>query len=404
MSDPAVEIRDVSKRFRIFHERNLTLKSAVMRRRRSIHEDFWALTDISLDIQRGTNFAIVGGNGSGKSTLLKCIAQILYPNTGNITVNGRLAALLEIGSGFHPELSGRDNVFLNASILGMSRSEITRKFDDIVDFSGVSEFIDQPVKNYSSGMYVRLAFSVAINIDPEILVVDEVLAVGDSAFQEKCAEKFAEFRREGRTVIVVSHALPVLRNMCDNAAWLDHGRLQAVGSTKSVLEKYEDSTRSDIRVTADGKVRWGSGEVVVDGVEVLGSDGVPYTNCIGTRSPVSLRVHYSAKSHIDRPLFALSIEALDGTELWTGNTRDFALPDGCVTGSGAVDLTIPEMPLAGGEFIVNIAVIDQNTQLALEHIRDVARLQIGSSGRSESGYVSMNGTWHVPQVGATKIT
>ncbi len=237
----AIEVDGVSKKFRLYKERNQSIKSAVMRRRVSDHEDFWALRDISLKVRQGETFGLVGDNGSGKSTLLKCMAKILYPDKGTITMHGRVAALLEVGSGFHPELSGRENVYLNGSILGMSRKEVDRKFDDIVDFSGVREFIDQPVKNYSSGMYVRLGFSVAINVEPDILLVDEVLAVGDESFQAKCAEKFAEFREQGRTVVIVSHALGTLAKMCDRAAWIQHGDLKSVGKPDDVIEQYRDN-------------------------------------------------------------------------------------------------------------------------------------------------------------------
>lgn len=238
MSDVAIDIDHVSKKFRLYKERNQSLKSAIMRGRKSVHEDFWALKDISFNISTGETFGLVGDNGSGKSTLLKCMAQILYPDKGDITMRGRVAALLEVGSGFHPELSGRENVFLNGSILGMSKREIASKFDEIVDFSGVSEFIDQPVKNYSSGMYVRLGFSVAIHVNPDILLVDEVLAVGDESFQQKCAEKFTEFRREGKTVVIVSHALGTMMTMCDRLAWLQHGDLQKVGDPEEVVAAY----------------------------------------------------------------------------------------------------------------------------------------------------------------------
>ena len=238
MTDVAVQVDQVSKKFRLYKERNQSLKSAIMRGRKSVHEDFWALKDISLDINAGETFGLVGDNGSGKSTLLKCMAQILYPDKGSIAMKGRVAALLEVGSGFHPELSGRENIFLNGSILGMAKQEIVKKFDSIVDFSGVSEFIDQPVKNYSSGMYVRLGFSVAIHVDPDVLLVDEVLAVGDESFQQKCAEKFVEFRREGKTVIIVSHALGTMMTMCDRLAWLSHGELQKVGEPESVVAAY----------------------------------------------------------------------------------------------------------------------------------------------------------------------
>jgi len=244
VSEIAVRVDHVSKTFRMYHERNQSIKSAIMRRRTSVHEDFPALRDVTFDVPAGSTFGLIGSNGSGKSTLLKCLANIYYPNEGTITHFGRIAAMLEVGSGFHPELSGRENVYLNGSILGMSRREISRKFDEIVDFSGVEQFIDQPVKNYSSGMYVRLGFAVAINVDPEILVVDEVLAVGDQEFQEKCFQKFRDFRAEGKTVILVSHSMGSVESMCDHAAWLSHGELRAVGRADDTIKQYLDSLNS----------------------------------------------------------------------------------------------------------------------------------------------------------------
>lgn len=238
MSDVAVSVEHLAKRFRMFHEQNNTLKSAVMRGKKSVHEDFWALKDVSFEVPQGSTFGLIGKNGSGKSTLLKCLARILFPEQGQIIVNGRQASLLEVGSGFHPELSGRENVFLNGSILGMSRREIERKFDEIVSFAGVGHFIDQPVKNYSSGMYVRLGFSVAVAGTPDVLVVDEVLAVGDATFQKRCRTKFREMRAEGRTVILVSHSMNMVREMCDQVAWLDEGQLRSTGDADSVIEEY----------------------------------------------------------------------------------------------------------------------------------------------------------------------
>ncbi|MBK4346471.1 ABC transporter ATP-binding protein [Lacisediminihabitans changchengi] len=241
MSNIAVSVDHVTKSFRMYHERNQSLKSAIMRGRTSVHEDFLALDDVSFDVPIGSTFGLIGSNGSGKSTLLKCLANIYYPNKGEITHFGKIAAMLEVGSGFHAELSGRENIFLNGSILGMSKKEVTRKFDEIVDFSGVEQFIDQPVKNYSSGMYVRLGFAIAINVDPDILVVDEVLAVGDAEFQEKCFRKFEDFKRAGKTVILVSHSMDTVQNMCDHAAWLNRGELRAVGAAKPTIAAYLDS-------------------------------------------------------------------------------------------------------------------------------------------------------------------
>ena len=241
MTDIAVRVDGLSKRFRMYQERNMTIKSAIMRGRRSVHEDFWALHDVSFDVPTGSTFGLIGSNGSGKSTLLKCLSKIYYPETGTITANGKLAALLEVGSGFHHELSGRENIYLNGSILGMSKKEIDSKFESIVDFSGVEKFIDQPVKNYSSGMYVRLGFSVAISVAPDILVVDEVLAVGDAEFQEKCRQKFVEFKTAGKTVILVSHSMETVLQMCDHAAWLKNGEMVQAGEAEPTIRAYLES-------------------------------------------------------------------------------------------------------------------------------------------------------------------
>ncbi len=235
----------VSLKFRMYAERNDSIKSALIRGTRGKYKDFWALRDVSLEVPAGSTLGLIGRNGSGKSSLLKCISRILSPDAGAITVTGRVATLLEVGSGFHPELSGRENVYLNGSILGMSRKEIAAKFEDIVDFSGVRDFIDQPVKNYSSGMYVRLGFSVAINVDPDVLIVDEVLAVGDAAFREKCRQKFVEFKKQGKTIVLVSHSMNNITEMCDSAVWLHDGRIRKMGDTRDVVDAYEAAVRDE---------------------------------------------------------------------------------------------------------------------------------------------------------------
>lgn len=239
----SIEIHHISKKFRIYKERNQNLKTALLRRRSSLYEEYWAVKDVSFDILAGETFGMIGSNGSGKSTLLKCLAKILYPTTGTFEIRGRMAALLEVGSGFHPELSGRENIYLNGSILGMTKKEINDRFESIVDFSGVGEFIDQPVKNYSSGMYVRLGFSVAIHVDPDVLLVDEVLAVGDEAFQQKCYAKFQELRSRGKTVVIVSHALDVMETLCDKIAWLEKGELRYIGDAKEAIRLYQESLK-----------------------------------------------------------------------------------------------------------------------------------------------------------------
>ena len=241
MSDWSVSVQDVSKKFRLYHERNQTLKSAILRGRTSKHEDFWALENVSFEVKEGHTHGLIGTNGSGKSTLLKCLAKIYWPTSGSIEYRGRMASLLEVGSGFHLELSGRENIYLNGSILGMSKKEIDGKFDEIVDFSGVEQFLDQPVKNYSSGMYVRLGFSIAINVDPDILVVDEVLSVGDEGFQRKSFDKFLDFKRRGKTIIMVTHNMAVVEDICDAVTWIEKGTMMNTGEAGAVVALYQAS-------------------------------------------------------------------------------------------------------------------------------------------------------------------
>jgi lipopolysaccharide transport system ATP-binding protein len=239
--DAVIHIEHVSKTFRQFSERNQTLKSAVMRGRVSKHRDFAALTDITFDVHRGETFGLIGSNGSGKSTLLRCIARILTPNEGRITVTGRVGALLEVGSGFHAELTGRENVFLAGAIAGLSRKDVTRVLDEIVDFAGIGDFIDEPVKNYSSGMYVRLGFSTAVAVRPDILLADEILAVGDAEFQAKCLARIESMRASGTTIVLVTHDITKIEKFCGRAAWIDHGQLKLVGSAETVAAAYSAS-------------------------------------------------------------------------------------------------------------------------------------------------------------------
>ncbi|GGA65290.1 ABC transporter [Pseudoclavibacter endophyticus] len=338
----AITIDGVSKTFRVYRDRNQSLKATVLSRSRGKYREFTALDDVSLEIPEGKTFGLLGNNGSGKSTLLKCIARILEPNAGTITHRGRIAAMLEVGSGFHPELSGRENVYLNGSILGMTKAEIDRKFDAIVDFSGVEQFIDQPVKNYSSGMYVRLGFAVSIHVDPDILLVDEVLAVGDMAFQEKCMAKFAEFKREGRTVVVVSHGLEQMRSFCDEAAWLHHGVLKDVGPAAEIVDLYSNEEHGATLVEGGGK-RFGTGEAQVTKLELLHPERGDVRN-LSTGDRATIRLHYRAAERIERPVFGVSVDVVNGPFLWGHTSRDSGfVPDAIEPGEGTIDIEIPSV-------------------------------------------------------------
>src|SRR5688572_20816849 len=238
MSELSISVESVSKRFRLFHERPSSIKERILRMRRSRAVDFWALRDISYDIPEGSTVGLIGANGSGKTTLLKIIGGILRPTDGRVVTQGRIAALLELGAGFHPELTGRENVYLNASILGLSRHETDLYFDEIVAFAELEDFIDSQVKYYSSGMFVRLGFAVAVHVDPGILLIDEVLAVGDEAFQRKCLRRVRELQHEGRTIVFVTHAVQQVAQICDGAVMLDHGRVRAIGNVADVVKEY----------------------------------------------------------------------------------------------------------------------------------------------------------------------
>ena len=396
MSEPAVIVEDLAKRFRLYHERNQSLKATLLRKGRAKYEDFWALQDISFEVPAGTTFGLIGENGSGKSTLLKCLARILVPDRGSARTHGKVAALLELGSGFHPELSGRENVYLNGAILGLSKRELDGRFDEIVDFSGIEAFIDQPVKNYSSGMYVRLGFSVAINVDPDILLVDEVLAVGDAAFQRKCEERFADFRSSGRTVVLVSHAMSSMRTLCDSVAWLEHGQLQGVGSSAELIDGYVDEALEERPVEQQGGTRRGSGEALVERVELLDAAGRARTS-FRTGDAVVLRLHYDAKVAIDAPVFGWSIETLDGTYLWAHHSRDGQMVPDRIEGRGYVDLVVDRLPLQPGVFDLSASLVAFDCVHEYDHRKRLVRFDVNfGTPRESGGQLILGGRWQQP--------
>lgn len=394
MSTPAIEVAHVAKRFRIYHDRNQSLKAAVLRGGRARYEEFWALDDVSLEIPTGSTFGLIGTNGSGKSTLLKCMARILRPDRGTITTHGKVSALLELGAGFHPELSGRDNVFLNGAILGMSQREVHRRFDDIVQFAGLERFIDTPVKNYSSGMYVRLGFSVAINVDPDILLVDEVLAVGDEQFQRRCAEKFAELRRAGKTIVVVSHSLGTLQQMCDAAAWLDRGVLSATGPATEVVDAYLSSLQTESGGAEQEDDRFGTGEIRVEKVQLLDAAG-RVTTSVRTGESVTFRFHYTAKHAVTRPVFGIGIYTIEGIFVTGPNLKDVdQIPD-VVDGSGTVEIHIPRLMLLPGSYDVASGVSDDTILHVHDHWRRALRFDVlpGTPHEAIGGIVSLEPSW-----------
>jgi ABC-2 type transport system ATP-binding protein len=396
VASPAVVVDDVAKRFRLVHERNTTLKATVFNGfRRTVHEDFWALQDISFQVEEGTTYGLIGHNGSGKSTLLKCMARIYRPDRGRITTRGRMSALLELGAGFHPELSGRENVYLNGSILGMSRRDIDRRFDEIVDFAGLEHFIDTPVKNYSSGMFVRLGFSVAITIEPELLLIDEILAVGDESFQQKCLEKFADLRRGGRTIVLVSHGLDAVRNICDRAAWLDHGSLVKEGESHDVVTAYLESVRDDRRAQEHASGGLISPEEAEGGwhieavhlVDGVGRD----VQVVPSGDELTIRVDIGT-ARDEEVALAVGLYRTDGVHV-AGPVHHFRTGG---RGRCSVSYRIPALPLASGTYDISARLLDAH--LARTHAvrRRAARLDVNADHDADiGGLVAFGGTWSV---------
>lgn len=399
MSSPAVEVANVTKRFRLLHDHNSTLKATVLRGfRRARYEEFLALDDVSLTVAEGTTYGLIGQNGSGKSTLLKCMARIYRPDRGTIEVNGKVSALLELGAGFHPELSGRENVYLNGSILGMSKRELDSRFDDIVDFAGLERFIDTPVKNYSSGMYVRLGFSVAINVEPEVLLIDEVLAVGDESFQSRCNEKFADLRRSGCTIVVVSHGMDQMRSLCDRVAWLDGGKLLAEGPAGAVIDDYLRAVRSDRNEYAArnrSAVIEAGEKPLIESVQLLDGDG-NQTELLRTGSPVTIRITVD-EERIGAPIsVALALFKVDGSHLVSLNSGG-PLADGKGK-HRQIDYHIPSLPVINGRYALSVALHDADVLHVHERADRIAQFEIepdSSVSYPQRGTVALGGRWEV---------
>ena len=392
MSSTAISVDGASKYFRLYHEKNQYLKTTLLRGRRARYEEFWALKDISFEIPTGSTFGIIGSNGSGKSTLLKCLAGILTPDKGSISVNGRIAALLELGAGFHPEMTGRENIFLNGAILGMTQKELLKKMDSIIEFAGLENFIDTPVKNYSSGMTVRLGFAIAINVDPEILIIDEVLAVGDSAFQQKCHEKIEEFKHDGRTIILVSHGLGDVAQLCKTVAWIEKGHLKAIGDGYEVVGEYlGEAHDATVRQTGELGERWGSHEAEITSVEFLDQNKQPLSS-IRSGLPVTLRINFNAHQTIPELVAGFRISHLHGTNIWGTNTKRRGIHVGPVNGPGYIDIEIPQLPLLAGTYDLTLALTDESEVQSFDHWEKGLRFDVNQGKIFDEGLVTFPAT------------
>jgi ABC-2 type transport system ATP-binding protein len=376
----AIEVRDVSKRFRIFREKPTSIKARVLTAH-SRAEDFWALRDVSVDVPEGSTLGLIGHNGSGKTTLLKCVAGILRPTSGAITQRGRLAALLELGAGFHPELTGKENVYLNASFLGLSRRQTDRAYEGIVDFAEIGDFMDNQVKFYSSGMLVRLGFAVAVHVEPDVLLIDEVLAVGDEAFQAKCIDRVRTFQREGRSIVLVTHALDTVREICDRAVMLHHGVVHAAGKPDDVVRemRYVLLGQVDERFVPEEGTR----EAEIAEVELVREDAAAEGPFLRD-DPFTIVVDVHANEPVDD--LDVDFEILDGATnhaVLDARASAGGLEIGRFEGKKRIRFRVSTFPYQAGKYWVTIGLSSRRTghlyhvqtQRYLFEVIDVPRVQ-----------------------------
>jgi lipopolysaccharide transport system ATP-binding protein len=398
MTDHAIEVNELSKRFVLNPHRRSSLKERAVRgANKNVKQEHWALRDVSFTVPRGVTLGLVGSNGAGKSTALKVLSGIYRPTSGSVRVNGRLSALLELGAGFHGELTGRENIELNAAILGLSPKEIAAVSDHIVEFADIGDFIDAPVKVYSSGMFVRLGFAVAVNVQPDVLVVDEVIAVGDERFQRKCFDHLFEMRRKGATIVVVSHSLGLLEDVCDEVIWLDAGRVNAYGDAREVVHKYlaaVNSVEAEVGVESmddlNGPGRHGSGEVRVTDVSWSVNGGEFGRLAMATGDEVVFRIDYEAKVAVANAVFGIGFINEAGVSVSgpnSGATRTWSL----APGAGSVTFTVPRLLLQPAELSLSVAVVDRGH--FFDYLDRSYPMRVRSRGSSEPGLVQTLGQW-----------
>lgn len=413
----AISVKNVSKRFRVYHDKNITLKERLLFFNRNCFDVHQVLDCISLEIKKGTTVGLIGRNGSGKSTLLKLLTGIIYPDSGDIEINGRVSSLLELGAGFHPDFTGKENIYNNASIFGLSRQEINKRYKLIVEFSELGEFINSPVRTYSSGMYMRLAFSVAINVDADILLVDEILAVGDANFQKKCMDKIKELKRNGITIVLVTHDMGAVEKICDKAIWLDQGQIKNQGPSIDIVKEYlehmgerqlfehknsktaktaqlidkaeENGDSEEISI----KKRWGSRDVVVKDVQMMNDEGInkAFFKC-GEKITILLK-YEKHKDIIDKPVIGIGIFRNDGINCYGTNTMIDRISNIELKNKGEVRCIIESLTLLEGRYSLDVA-IENEDGFPYDYIRNILEFDV-ISDKKEVGVTRLKHRWIV---------
>jgi ABC-2 type transport system ATP-binding protein len=397
----AIEVKDISKQFRLYNEKHTSLKERVIHGGKMPFTPFWALRDVNIDISQGETFGILGRNGCGKSTLLKCVAGILKPTSGEIRVRGTLAAMLELGAGFQPDLSGRDNIFLNGSLLGLSRSDIEKRFDDIVAFAELDQFIDNQVKFYSSGMYVRLGFAVAINVEPDVLLVDEVLSVGDAAFQRKCLDHVKKIQREGRTIVVVSHSPDTIRQNCERAVVMNHGKVITIDEPGEAIRVY----LADLLGvgTLEGSESGGIvGNVLKIGTVQAEHGGSGLRTHLYPGESLTVTAEVDSVADVPNAMATIAIHDDKNELVFASDPDDPACEMEIPLGGGVVRFFFPEVPLLDGTYSVSVGVRSAIETAIFDWKDQVTQFEVANPGRSTGRVrIPLDVSFRLPSAGLT---
>lgn len=414
----AIDVKDITKKFKIYYDKGSQLKERLLFRKRSRYEERMVLKGISFQIKKGEAVGLIGHNGCGKSTTLKLLTRIMYPDSGTITMNGRVSSLIELGAGFHPDMSGRENIFTNAAIFGLTKKEIDSRLNDIISFSELEEFIDNPVRTYSSGMYMRLAFSVAINVDADILLIDEILGVGDANFQAKCFNKLREIKASGTTIVIVSHSLGQIEQICERSIWIHDGLIRAEGPPKEIDLEYleymglklqentakemqkkneeasEKKSESKTEATEQEayKNRWGSGQARITGIKAYTENG-SQQRVFRTGEKIILKVNYSVKEKVEDAVFGIGIFNRDGVQCYGTNTRIDKLNSFDIDKDGVFEIALEEMNLLPGEYLLDIA-IESGDGIPIDYFREAYKIEMISSA-GDVGITRIKHKWTV---------
>ena len=402
----AIEVRDVTRSFKIYLDRGKSIKEFALFRKRRRYEKREVLRGVSLEVGVGEAVGLIGHNGCGKSTTLKILTRILYPETGSVEVKGRVSSLIELGAGFHPDMSGRENIYTNASIFGLTRKEIERRVDDIIAFSELKEYIDNPVRTYSSGMYMRLAFSVAINVDADVLLIDEILAVGDANFQMKCFDKLKEIRKNGTTIVIVSHSLEQIEQICDRSFWIHDGIVKAQGRPKEVHAAYldymdekrkEQEMKEVERQIALGNIgseeeakRWGNGEAKYTDITLFNQRGEE-TDAFPMYGDIHIRLEYQVTRPIKNAIVGMAVYRLDGVHCYGTNTKIDRYEQFDLNEDGIVELVLRNVDLLPSRYVLDFS-IEAEDGSPVDFFREAAQIQILSDSE-EVGVMSMEHEW-----------